>query len=195
MALVPVVVEQTSRGERSYDIYSRLLNDRIIFLSDEVNDVTASLVVAQMLYLEAQDPDKDIYLYINSPGGSISAGMAIYDTMNYIKCDVSTICVGMAASMGAFLLSSGAKGKRYALPNAEVMIHQPLGGMQGQASDIKIHADHIIRIRAKLNKMLSEQTGKDLATIESDTERDNFMTADEACAYGLVDKVITKKEL
>ncbi|MBR4835390.1 MAG: ATP-dependent Clp endopeptidase proteolytic subunit ClpP [Clostridia bacterium] len=195
MALVPVVVEQTSRGERSYDIYSRLLNDRIIFLSDEVNDVTASLVVAQLLYLEAQDPDKDIYLYINSPGGSISAGMAIYDTMNYIKCDVSTICVGMAASMGAFLLSSGAKGKRYALPNAEVMIHQPLGGMQGQASDIKIHADHIIRIRAKLNKMLSEQTGKDLATIERDTERDNFMTADEACAYGLVDKVITKKEL
>ena len=195
MALVPVVVEQTSRGERSYDIYSRLLNDRIIFLSDEVNDVTASLVVAQMLYLEAQDPDKDIYFYINSPGGSISAGMAIYDTMNYIKCDVSTICVGMAASMGAFLLSSGTKGKRFALPNAEVMIHQPLGGMQGQASDIKIHADHIIRIRSKLNKMLSEQTGKDLATIERDTERDNFMTADEACAYGLVDKVITKKEL
>ena len=195
MALVPMVVEQTSRGERSYDIYSRLLNDRIIFLSDEVNDVTASLVVAQMLYLEAQDPDKDIYLYINSPGGSISAGMAIYDTMNYIKCDVSTICVGMAASMGAFLLSSGAKGKRFALPNAEVMIHQPLGGMQGQASDIKIHADHIIRIRAKLNKLLSEQTGKDLATIERDTERDNFMTADEAAAYGLVDKVITKKEI
>ena len=195
MALVPVVVEQTSRGERSYDIYSRLLNDRIIFLSDEVNDVTASLVVAQLLYLEAQDPDKDIYLYINSPGGSISAGMAIYDTMNYIKCDVSTICVGMAASMGAFLLSSGAKGKRFALPNAEVMIHQPLGGMQGQASDIKIHADHIIRIRAKLNKMLSEQTGQSLETIERDTERDNFMTADEAAAYGLVDKVITKKEL
>ena len=195
MALVPMVVEQTSRGERSYDIYSRLLNDRIIFLADEVNDVTASLVVAQLLYLEAQDPDKDIYLYINSPGGSITAGMAIYDTMNYIKCDVSTICIGMAASMGAFLLSSGAKGKRFALPNAEVMIHQPLGGMQGQASDIKIHADHIIRIRAKLNKMLSEQTGKDLATIERDTERDNFMTADEACAYGLVDKVITKKEL
>ena len=195
MALVPVVVEQTSRGERSYDIYSRLLNDRIIFLSDEVNDVTASLTVAQLLYLEAQDPEKDIYLYINSPGGSISAGMAIYDTMNYIKCDVCTICVGMAASMGAFLLSSGTKGKRFALPNAEVMIHQPLGGMQGQASDIKIHADHILRIRAKLNKMLSEQTGKDLATIERDTERDNFMTADEACAYGLVDKVITKKEL
>ena len=195
MALVPMVVEQTSRGERSYDIYSRLLNDRIIFLSDEVNDVTASLVVAQLLYLEAQDPDKDIYLYINSPGGSISAGMAIYDTMNYIKCDVSTICVGMAASMGAFLLSSGAKGKRFALPNAEVMIHQPLGGMQGQASDIKIHADHIIRIRAKLNKLLSEQTGKPLKKIEQDTERDNFMTADEACEYGLVDKVITKKEL
>ena len=195
MALVPVVVEQTSRGERSYDIYSRLLNDRIIFLSDEVNDVTASLVVAQLLYLEAQDPDKDIYLYINSPGGSISAGMAIYDTMNYIKCDVSTICVGMAASMGAFLLSSGAKGKRFALPNSEVMIHQPLGGMQGQASDIKIHADHIIRIRAKLNRLLAEQTGKPLETIERDTERDNFMTADEACEYGLVDKVITKKEL
>ena len=195
MALVPVVVEQTSRGERSYDIYSRLLNDRIIFLADEVNDVTASLVVAQLLYLEAQDPDKDIYLYINSPGGSISAGMAIYDTMNYIKCDVSTICVGMAASMGAFLLSSGAKGKRFALPNAEVMIHQPLGGMQGQASDIKIHADHILRIRAKLNTLLSEQTGKPLETIERDTERDNFMTADEAKAYGLVDKVITKKEI
>lgn len=195
MALVPVVVEQTSRGERSYDIYSRLLNDRIIFLSDEVNDVTASLVVAQLLYLEAQDPDKDIYLYINSPGGSISSGMAIYDTMNYIKCDVSTICVGMAASMGAFLLSSGAKGKRFALPNAEVMIHQPLGGMQGQASDIKIHADHILRIREKLNKLLSEQTGKPLETIERDTERDNYMTASEACEYGLVDKVITKKEL
>ena len=195
MALVPVVVEQTSRGERSYDIYSRLLNDRIIFLSDEVNDVTASLVVAQLLYLEAQDPDKDIYLYINSPGGSISAGMAIYDTMNYIKCDVSTICVGMAASMGAFLLSSGTKGKRFALPNAEVMIHQPLGGMQGQASDIKIHADHIIRIREKLNRLLAEQTGKPLKTIEKDTERDNFMTADEAAEYGLVDKVITKKEI
>ena len=195
MALVPVVVEQTSRGERSYDIYSRLLNDRIIFLADEVNDVTASLVVAQLLYLEAQDPDKDIYLYINSPGGSISAGMAIYDTMNYIKCDVSTICVGMAASMGAFLLSSGAKGKRFALPNAEVMIHQPLGGMKGQATDIKIHADHIIRIREKLNRLLAEQTGKPLETIERDTERDNFMSADEACAYGLVDKVITKKEL
>ena len=195
MALVPVVVEQTSRGERSFDIYSRLLNDRIIFLSDEVNDVTASLVVAQMLYLEAQDPDKDIYLYINSPGGSITAGMAIYDTMNYIKCDVSTICIGMAASMGAFLLSSGAKVKIFALPNAEVMIHQPLGGMQGQATDIKIHADRIIKIKAKLNQLLAEQTGKPLETIERDTERDNFMTADEACAYGLVDKVITKKEI
>ena len=195
MALVPVVVEQTPRGERSYDIYSRLLNDRIIFLADEVNDVTASLVVAQLLYLEAQDPDKDIFLYINSPGGSISAGMAIYDTMNFIKCDVSTICVGMAASMGAFLLSSGAKGKRYALPNAEVMIHQPLGGMQGQASDIKIHADHILRIREKLNRLLAEQTGKPLKTIQKDTERDNFMTAEQACEYGLVDKVISKKEL
>ena len=195
MALVPMVVEQTSRGERSYDIYSRLLNDRIIFLADEVNDVTASLVVAQMLYLEAQDPDKDIYFYINSPGGSISAGMAIYDTMNYIKCDVSTICIGMAASMGAFLLSSGAKGKRFALPNSEIMIHQPLGGMKGQASDIKIHADHILKIRDKLNKLLSEQTGKALETIERDTERDNFMSADEAKEYGLIDKVITKKEL
>ena len=195
MALVPVVVEQTPRGERSYDIYSRLLNDRIIFLADEVNDVTASLVVAQLLYLEAQDPDKDIFLYINSPGGSISAGMAIYDTMNFIKCDVSTICVGMAASMGAFLLSSGAKGKRYALPNSEVMIHQPLGGMQGQASDIKIHSDHILRIRDKLNRLLAEQTGKPLKTIQKDTERDNYMTAEQACAYGLVDKVITKKEL
>ena len=195
MALVPVVVEQTSRGERSYDIYSRLLNDRIIFLSDEVNDTTASLVVAQLLYLEAQDPDKDIYLYINSPGGSITSGMAIYDTMNYIKCDVSTICVGMAASMGAFLLSSGAKGKRFALPNSEVMIHQPLGGMQGQATDIKIHADRIIVIKNKLNSILSEQTGKPLEVIERDTERDNFMTAEQACEYGLIDKVITKKEL
>ena len=195
MALVPMVVEQTSRGERSYDIYSRLLNDRIIFLADEVNDVTASLVVAQLLYLEAQDPDKDIYLYINSPGGSITSGMAIYDTMNYIKCDVCTICVGMAASMGAFLLSSGAKGKRMALPNAEIMIHQPLGGMQGQATDIKIHADRIIRIKEKLNKLLSEQTGKTLKTIEKDTERDNFMTANEALEYGLIDKVITKKEI
>ena len=195
MALVPMVVEQTSRGERSYDIYSRLLNDRIIFLADEVNDTTASLVVAQMLYLEAQDPDKDIYFYINSPGGSISAGMSIYDTMNYIKCDVSTICIGMAASMGAFLLSSGTPGKRFALPNSEIMIHQPLGGMQGQASDIKIHADHILKIRDKLNKLLAEQTGKPLKTIEKDTERDNFMSADEAQNYGLIDKVITKKEI
>ena len=195
MALVPMVIEQTSRGERSYDIYSRLLNDRIIFLADEVNDTTASLVVAQMLYLEAQDPDKDIYFYINSPGGSISAGMSIYDTMNYIKCDVSTICIGMAASMGAFLLSSGAKGKRFALPNSEIMIHQPLGGMQGQASDIKIHADHILKIRDKLNKLLAEQTGKPLKTIEKDTERDNFMSAEEAQNYGLIDKVITKKEI
>ncbi len=195
MALVPMVVEQTSHGERSFDIYSRLLNDRIIFLSDEVNDVTASLVVAQLLYLEAQDPDKDVYLYINSPGGSITSGMAIYDTMNYIKCDVSTICIGMAASMGAFLLSSGAKGKRFALPNAEVMIHQPLGGMQGQATDIKIHADRILAIKAKLNSILAEQTGKPLEVIEKDTERDNFMTAEQAQQYGLIDKVITKKEL
>jgi len=195
MPLVPMVVEQTSRGERSYDIYSRLLNDRIIFLADEVNDATASLVVAQMLYLEAQDPDKDIYFYINSPGGSISAGMSIFDTMNYIKCDVSTICIGMAASMGAFLLSSGTKGKRFALPNSEIMIHQPLGGMQGQASDIKIHADHILKIRDKLNRILSSQTGKPLETIERDTERDNFMSADEAMQYGLIDKVITKKEI
>ena len=193
MALVPMVVEQTGHGERSYDIYSRLLNERIVFLGDEVNDTTASLVVAQLLYLESQDPDKDISLYINSPGGSITAGMAIYDTMNYIKCDVSTVCIGMAASMGAFLLSSGAKGKRFALPNSEIMIHQPLGGMQGQASDIKIHADHIIRIKDKLNRLLSEQTGKPLEEIQRDTDRDNFMSADEAMAYGLVDKVITKK--
>lgn len=196
MALVPMVIEQTSRGERSYDIFSRLLNDRIIFLSDEVNDATASLVIAQMLYLEAQDPEKDIYFYINSPGGSISAGLGIYDTMNYIKCDVCTICVGMAASMGAFLLSSGTKGKRYALPNAEIMIHQPLiGGLQGQATDVKIHADHLIRTRKKLNSIFAEQTGKPIEEIERDTERDNFMSAEEACAYGLVDKVITKKEL
>ena len=195
MPLVPYVIEQTSRGERSYDIYSRLLNDRIIFLADEVNDTTASLVVAQLLFLEAQDPDKDIYLYINSPGGSISAGMAIYDTMNYIKCDVCTICIGMAASMGAFLLSSGAKGKRFALPNAEVMIHQPLGGARGQASDIKIVADHIIRTREKLNRILSEQTGQSIETIERDTDRDNYLSADEACAYGLIDKVISKKEI
>jgi len=193
LALVPYVLEQTSHGERSFDIFSRLLSDRIIILSDEVNDTTASLVVAQMLYLESQDPDKDISLYINSPGGSITAGMAIYDTMQYIKCDVSTICVGMAASMGAFLLSSGAKGKRYALPNSEIMIHQPLGGMQGQATDIKIHADRILRIKDKLNRMLAEQTGQSLETIQKDTERDNFMSAEEACAYGLVDKVIDKR--
>lgn len=193
MSLVPMVVEQTSRGERSYDIYSRLLNDRIVFLSEEVNDVTASLVVAQLLYLEAQDPDKDISFYINSPGGSITAGMAIYDTMNYIKPDVSTICIGMAASMGAFLLSSGAKGKRFALPNSEIMIHQPLGGTRGQATDIKIHADRIIKIKDKLNRLLSEQTGKKLETVANDTERDNFLDAEQAMAYGLIDKVIDKR--
>ena len=193
MSLVPYVVEQTSRGERSYDIFSRLLNDRIIFLGEEVNDTTASLVVAQLLYLEAQDPDKDIQMYINSPGGSITAGMAIYDTMQYIKCDVSTICIGMCASMAAFLLAAGAKGKRLALPNSEIMIHQPLGGMQGQATDIKIHADRILRIKDKLNRMLAEQTGQSLETIQKDTERDNFMSAEEACAYGLVDKVIDKR--
>ena len=193
MAYVPMVVEQTGRGERSYDIYSRLLNDRIVMLCDEVNDTTASLVVAQLLYLEGQDPDKDISLYINSPGGSITAGMAIYDTMNYIKCDVSTICIGMAASMGAFLLSAGAKGKRYALPNSEIMIHQPLGGMQGQASDIKIHADRIIKIREKLNTILSEATGQPLEVIEKDTDRDNFMSADQAKEYGLVDEVIYRR--
>lgn len=193
MALVPMVVEQTSRGERSYDIYSRLLEDRIVFLCDEVNDATASLVVAQLLFLEAQDPDKDINLYINSPGGSVSAGLAIYDTMNFIKCDVSTTCIGMAASMGAFLLSSGAKGKRYALPNSEIMIHQPLGGAKGQASDIKIHAEHILKTRDKLNKILASNTGKDLSTIEIDTERDNFMSADQAAEYGLIDKVIDKR--
>ena len=190
MSLVPYVVEQTNRGERSYDIFSRLLNDRIIFLGEEVNDTTASLVVAQLLYLEAQDPDKDIQMYINSPGGSVTAGMAIYDTMQYIKCDVSTICIGMAASMGAFLLSSGAKGKRLALPNSDILIHQPLGGMQGQASDIKIHADHILRTRETLNRILSANTGKPLEVIEHDTERDNFMSADEAMAYGLIDRVI-----
>ena len=193
MALVPMVVEQTNHGERSYDIYSRLLNDRIIFLADEVNDTTASLVVAQLLYLEAQDPDKDIDLYINSPGGSISAGMAIYDTMNFIKCDVSTICIGMAASMGAFLLSSGAKGKRIALPNSEIMIHQPLGGMQGQASDIKIHADHILRIKEKMNRILAEQTGKPYEQVCVDTDRDNFLTAKQALDYGLIDKIIDKR--
>lgn len=193
MALVPMVVEQTSRGERSYDIYSRLLNDRIIFLADEVNDVTASLVVAQLLYLEVEDPDKDIALYINSPGGSVTAGMAIYDTMNYIKCDVSTICIGMAASMGAFLLSSGAKGKRFALPNSEIMIHQPLGGMQGQATDIKIHADHILRTRDTLNSILAKNTGKPIDVIAKDTDRDNFMSAEEAMNYGLIDKVIERR--
>lgn len=193
MALVPTVIEQTNRGERAYDIFSRLLNDRIIFLADEVNDTTASLVVAQMLFLEAQDPDKDIQLYINSPGGSITAGMAIYDTMRFIKCDVSTICIGMAASMGAFLLSSGTKGKRFALPNSEIMIHQPLGGMQGQASDIKIHADRIIKIREKLNAILAENTGKPIEVIEKDTDRDNFLTAEEAAAYGLIDRVIEKR--
>ncbi len=193
MSLVPVVVEQTSRGERSYDIYSRLLNDRIIMLSEEVNDVTASLVVAQLLYLESQDPEKDISLYINSPGGSVTAGMAIVDTMNYVKCDVATICMGMAASMGAFILSCGAKGKRSALPNSEVMIHQPLGGMQGQATDIKIHADRIIKMKKKLNEMLAENTGQPLEVIERDTERDNFMSAQEACEYGLIDKVVEKR--
>ncbi len=194
MSLVPVVVEQTNRGERSYDIYSRLLKDRIIFLGEEVNDVTASLVVAQMLFLEAEDPDKDICLYINSPGGSITSGMAIYDTMQYIKCDVSTICIGMAASMGAFLLAAGAKGKRFALPNSEVMIHQPLGGMQGQATDIKIHAERIIKMKETLNKILSERTGKPYETICADTERDNFMSAYEAKEYGLVDEVIEQRK-
>ena len=193
MALVPTVVEQTGRGERAFDIYSRLLNDRIIFLSDEVNDTTASLVVAQLLFLESQDPDKDIMLYINSPGGSVSAGFAIFDTMNYIKCDVCTICVGMAASMGAFLLAAGTPGKRWALPNSEIMIHQPLGGMQGQASDIKIHADHILRTRQKLNEILARETGKTVEQIALDTERDNFMSAAEAAEYGLIDKVIEKR--
>ena len=190
MALVPMVIQETNRGERSFDIYSRLLNDRIIFLADEVNDATASLVVAQMLYLEAQDPDKDIAFYINSPGGSVSAGLAIYDTMNFIKCDVSTICIGMAASMGAFLLAAGTKGKRLALPNSEIMIHQPLGGTQGQASDIKIHADHILRTREKLNRILSERTGKSIEEIARDTERDNFLSAEAAAEYGLIDRVI-----
>lgn len=189
-SLVPTVLEQTSKGERSYDIYSRLLKERIIFLSDEVNDVTASLVVAQLLFLDAEDPGKDIFLYINSPGGSVTAGFAIYDTMNYIKSDVCTICIGMAASMGAFLLTAGAKGKRYALPNSTIMIHQPLGGMQGQASDMKIHADHILKTKEKLNKILSEKTGKPLETIEKDTDRDNFLTASEAKEYGLIDEVM-----
>ena len=192
MAYVPVVVEQSGRGERSYDIYSRLLKDRIIFLSDEVNDVTSSLVVAQMLFLEAEDPDKDIMFYINSPGGSITSGMAIFDTMQYIKCDVCTICIGMAASMGAFLLAAGEKGKRYAVPNAEVMIHQPLGGAQGQATDIQIQAERILKMKDKLNIILAERTGQNLETIKNDTERDNFMSAEEAKEYGLIDKVIEK---
>jgi len=193
MSLVPIVVEQSSRGERSYDIYSRLLKDRIIVLSDEVNDVTASLVVAQMLFLEAEDPDKDIQLYINSPGGSVTAGMAIYDTMQYIKCDVSTICVGMAASMGAFLLAAGAKGKRYALPNSTIMIHQPAGGAKGQATDIKIHAEWILRVKRTLNEILSERTGQPLSKIEIDTERDFFMSAQEAKEYGIVDQVMDRR--
>ncbi len=193
MNLVPYVVEQTSRGERSYDIYSRLLNDRIIMLTDEVNNVTASLIVAQLLYLEGQDPSKDISLYINSPGGSVTAGLSIYDTMQYIKCDVSTICMGMAASMGAFLLAAGAKGKRLALPNSEIMIHQPSGGAQGQATDIMIHADHIIKTKQKLNQILADNTGKPIDIIARDTERDNFMTAQEAMEYGLIDKVITSR--
>ena len=193
MSLVPYVVEQTSRGERSYDIFSRLLNDRIIFLSEEVNDTTASLIVAQMLYLEAQDPDKDIQFYINSPGGSVTAGMAIYDTMQYIKCDVSTICIGMAASMGAFLLSSGAKGKRIALPNAEIMIHQPSGGAQGQVTDVQIHAERILAIKKKLNEILASNTGKPVEQVTQDTERDHFLTAEEAKDYGLIDKVIYQR--
>jgi ATP-dependent Clp protease protease subunit len=194
MSLVPVVVEQTGRGERSYDIFSKLLEDRIVFLSEEVNDVTASLVVAQLLYLEAKDSEKDISLYINSPGGSITAGMAIYDTMQYIKCDVSTICIGLAASMGAFLLSAGTKGKRIALPHSEIMIHQPLGGAQGQASDIKIRAELILRTRDMLNKILSKNTGKPIEQIEKDTDRDNFMTAEQALEYGIIDRIITKHE-
>ena len=194
MALVPMVVEQTNRGERSYDIYSRLLKDRIIFLADEVNDHTASLVVAQLLFLEAEDPDKDIMIYINSPGGSITSGMAIYDTMQYIKPDVSTICIGMAASMGAFLLAAGEKGKRFALPNSEIMIHQPLGGTKGQAEDIRIHAERIIKMRETLNTILSERTSQPLKTIQKDTDRDNFMSADEAVEYGLIDKVITSRK-
>ena len=193
MALVPTVIEKESGGERAYDIYSRLLKDRIIFLSDEVNSVTASLVVAQMLFLESQDPDKDIHFYINSPGGSVTDGLAIYDTMNLIKCDVATYCIGMAASMGAFLLSSGTKGKRFALPNSEVMIHQPLGGARGQASDIKIHAENILKTRDRLNHILAQNSGRTVAELERDTERDNFMSAEEACAYGLVDKVLYNK--
>jgi len=193
MPLVPTVIEQTNRGERAYDIYSRLLNDRIVVLSEEINDTTASLIVAQLLFLEGQDPEKDISLYINSPGGSVSAGLAIYDTMQYIKCDVSTICIGMAASMGAFLLAAGTKGKRYDLPNSEVMIHQPLGGARGQATDIKIAADHILKTRDRLNRILAENTGQPLEVIARDTDRDFFMSAEEACAYGIIDKVITKR--
>ena len=193
MSLVPYVIEQTSRGERSYDIYSRLLKDRIIFLGEEVTDVSASLVVSQLLFLESEDPNKDISLYINSPGGSVTAGMAIYDTMQYIKCDVSTICIGMAASMGAFLLAGGAKGKRMALPNAEIMIHQPSGGAQGQATDIKIVADHILKTKKKLNEILAANTGQPLEVIAADTERDNYMSAEEAVAYGLIDSIVTKR--
>ena len=193
MSLVPYVVEQTSRGERSYDIFSRLLNDRIIFLGEEVNDTTASLVVAQLLYLEAQDPDKDIQFYINSPGGIVTSGMAIYDTMQYVKCDVSTICIGMAASMGAFLLSSGARGKRFALPNSEIMIHQPSGGFQGQATDIQIHAEYILRMKKHLNEIMAANTGRTLEEVQAATERDNFLTAQEALEFGLIDQVITKR--
>lgn len=194
MSLIPMVVEQSNRGERSYDIYSRLLEDRIIFLSGEINDAVANTVVAQLIYLEGKDPDKDISLYINSPGGSVSAGFAIYDTMNYIKCDVSTICVGLAASMGAFLLSSGAKGKRYALPNSEIMIHQPLGGAQGQASDIAIQADQILKTKKKLNRILAENSGKDISEIEKDTDRDNYLTAEEAKEYGLIDRIFVSRK-
>ena len=194
MSLVPMVVEQTGRGERSYDIFSRLLEDRIIFLGEEVTDASASLIVAQMLFLEAKDPEKDIQFYINSPGGSVTAGMAIFDTMQYIKCDVSTICIGMAASMGAFLLAAGTKGKRYALPNSEIMIHQPLGGMQGQATDIQIHAERLVKMKHHLNEILSERTGQPLDVIMADTERDNFMSAEQAKAYGLVDEVFEKRK-
>ena len=193
MALVPIVIEQTSRGERSFDIYSRLLKDRIVFLGDQVNDVTASLVVAQLLFLESEDPEKDIWFYINSPGGSVTSGMAIYDTMNFIKCDINTMCIGMAASMGSFLLAAGTKGKRFALPNSEIMIHQPHGGMQGQATDIKIHADRIIQMKRKLNEILAANCGKPVEEVEKDTERDNFLTAEEAVQYGLIDKVIEKR--
>ncbi|MCL2096525.1 MAG: ATP-dependent Clp endopeptidase proteolytic subunit ClpP [Oscillospiraceae bacterium] len=193
MALVPIVIEQTNRGERSYDIFSRLLNDRIVFLGDEVNDVTASLIVAQLLFLEGQDADKDIWFYINSPGGSITSGFAIYDTMNFIKCDINTMCVGMAASMGAFLLSSGTKGKRFCLPNSEIMIHQPLGGMRGQATDIKIHADRIIQLKRKLNEILAQNCGRPVEELERDTDRDNFMTAEDALKYGIIDKIIDKR--